>query len=265
VKQTISILGCGWLGKALALEMIRTGNVVYGSTTQEAKLEELASLGIKPFLIDLQQPWDANAAIFFKTDTLVICVPPKIKSGGTENYIRQMEKVHDLMQSYHVARVIFVSSSSVYPDLGRIVTEEDADRQSPLVRAEDFFLLREWQSVVVRFTGLVGPGRHPGRFLAEKKNLPGKNSPVNIIHQQDCVDIIKAIINGDIWNEVFNACADLHPSRSEFYTAAAQQLGLEPPQFDDHDQGSFKIVSAEKLKRSLHYQFRYPDPLGMLA
>ena len=43
----ISILGCGWLGKPLALALLNNNYAVKGSTTSFEKTQHLASLGIK--------------------------------------------------------------------------------------------------------------------------------------------------------------------------------------------------------------------------
>ena len=62
--------------------------------------------------------------------------------------------------------------------------------------------------------------------------------------------------------EIFNVCADKHPDRKTFYTKQALQQGLEPPTFSANIQGDFKIVSNQKLKDHLGYDFIHPDPMA---
>ena len=50
----------------------------------------------------------------------------------------------------------------------------------------------QFEAAVIRFGGLYGPGRHPGNFLARKKELAGASNPVNMIHLEDCIGIAKA-------------------------------------------------------------------------
>ena len=73
--KSISILGCGWLGKPLGAELIKSGYEVSGSTTQESKLHELEVLGIKPFLIKLDPQLSSGGTTehlaFFQADTLI--------------------------------------------------------------------------------------------------------------------------------------------------------------------------------------------------
>ena len=54
MNKTISILGCGWLGKPLAIKLIKKGNLVKGSTTSKHKFKEFDNLGIQPYLISLE-------------------------------------------------------------------------------------------------------------------------------------------------------------------------------------------------------------------
>lgn len=258
-------MGCGWLGKPFAATLVKEGYIVSGSTTQEAKLPELAALGIKPFLITFHPQAAGNDMnTFFEADILVISIPPRTRSAQPEIYLTQLEHVLQKAKEGSIQHILYISSTAVYPDLNRIVTEEDVDNESYLAKAEA--IIRSFASTtVIRFGGLVGPSRHPGRFLAGKKDLSGKNTPVNIIHQRDCIGIMKSIIGKQVWGEVFNACADEHPTREVFYTQASAALNLEPPQFVDGDSSPYKIVSSEKVKQRLAYTFVYANPIAMIG
>ena len=110
---------------------------------------------------------------------------------------------------------------------------------------------------IIRFSGLMGPDRFPGRFLAGKKEVPNGKAPVNMIYQTDCIQLIAEVINQDCWGEIFNGCADDHPTREDFYTKAALKLGLEPPTFSQTPTGQFKIISNEKSKTILGMKYQY--------
>jgi nucleoside-diphosphate-sugar epimerase len=256
--QSISILGCGWLGKALAIDLASKGYRVKGSTTSEHKLADLDTHHIMPFLVRFD-PYPQGECLeeFFNSDILIITIPPKRKSGQTVQYRQQVEAVLQQAARGTVKAILFISSTSVYPELNRVVTETDADPESYLVEIENILRSNSaFKTTILRFGGLVGPDRHPGKFLAGKKDLAGGNNPVNMIHRDDCIAIIDKIIGQNVWNEVFNACSDQHPSKKEYYGRASAELGLEPPEFSDH-QAPFKIVSSEKLKQALSYQFAY--------
>jgi nucleoside-diphosphate-sugar epimerase len=260
--QSISILGSGWLGKPLGAALSLAGYNVNGSTTSPAKLDELSSLGINPFLINLVPEITGETGSFFDCHVLVISIPPRTRQNTGEHYLHQIDNIIAGIQKGTGRRIVFISSTSVYPDSSSVVTENDADQSALMVRAEKLFIRnRDFNVAVLRFGGLVGPGRHPGKFLSGKNVAAGSN-PVNIIHLDDCISIIRTIIETECWNDIFNACADTHPTRREFYNQACKQLGVPLPVFSDVDH-PYKIVSSEKLRNTLNYRFHFPDPMKM--
>ena len=199
----------------------------------------------------------------FQSDFLVVNVPPRSRTGGVDEYLNQMNLVAQQLRSSPIRRVVFISSTAVYPDLNKTVGENDGDPSSALYIAEQIFLnMKSRTTTVIRFAGLVGPGRHPGRFLSGKE-VGGATTPVNIIHLDDCVAITRKILKAKI-NEhmVFNACADLHPTRKEFYAKMAELLRVPAPFFND-SVAAFKIVDSSRLKKFLNYEFIYNDPMQM--
>ena len=118
---------------------------------------------------------------------------------------------------------------------------------------------------IVRLAGLIGPGRMPGNFLAGKQNVPGGDQPVNLIHLDDAVGILSAICLRNIRNEIFNAVAEEHPLRRDYYAAAAAALGLPPPRFAADGGPPGKIVSGRKVRARLAYVFQHPDPSRLIA
>lgn len=273
-KETISIMGCGWLGLPLAEQLLQHGYTVKGSTTTPDKIESLLLKGITPYLLDLStDSLDESALMdFLDAQILVLNIPPHLRSDGGESYMQQMRLLLKKLLKSSVSRVLFVSSTSVYQDLNRVVTEEDivfTEEQQPdhmLLQAERLFQEREdWMTTIVRFAGLVGGNRQPGRFLAGKSGVPNGDGPVNLIHLDDCLAILGRIIEQDKWGQVYNACADNHPLRREFYTAAATSLGLVPPSFADMSETAFKLINSQKLKDDLAYQFIHPDPMTFFS
>ena len=255
VNQLVSILGCGWLGKALGRVLVDSCYRVMGSTTRAEKVSELESVGIIPFVFNVcELSSSSSMEEFFGCDVLVISLPQGGRKGKSEEYVGQIDAVMQAAKVGKTKNVILISTTSVYPNLNRVVTEEDADPQNPIVKAEAIVLESGIPVTVIRFAGLFGPGRDAGRFLANKRDVSGGNLPVNLIHLDDCVEIIKRIIENNVWNKVFNACADDHPIRKEFYTRAALAIGVEPPTFAD-DVKEYKIVSNARLKEVTGYEF----------
>ena len=95
------------------------------------------------------------------------------------------------------------------------------------------------------------------------KKPSNANAPVNLIHREDCLGILKAIVKQNARGEVFNGVCNGHPTRREFYTREAKKLGIDPPEFSDEPTTTNKIVGNEKIKSELGYEFVYPDPDSM--
>lgn len=265
--ETISVLGCGWLGLPLADYLIRNGYELQGSTRTPGELGVIESRGIKPFYLVLDPDLRGeNIEDFFKCDVLVIDFPPERREDIVEYHQAQISSLIARIKLSGIKKVLFVSSTSVYPDLDRDVFEdEQALPEKPsgaalLAVEKKLRDCTEFETTVIRFGGLIGYDRMPGRFLAGERGIAGGGAPVNLIHRDDCIRIIHRIIELDIWGETLNACADEHPVRKEYYIAQAEKLGLEPPLFNEGGRTGYKVVRSDKLKRLLQYEFKYPDP-----
>ena len=252
---SISVLGCGWLGLPLAKHLITNGFSVKGSVRSKEKLELLHSASVIPFLLDIDgEITDPSWAPFLDSDILIIAIPSKNQTG--------FSSLISALEPSSIKHVIFVSSTSVYSDNNAVVTEEvTASESSALFQIESLFSQSSaFTTTVIRFSGLVGYQRNPGRFFQKSgRSISNPDAPVNMIHQDDCVELITQIIKQEKWDEVFNACADSHPSKREFYTQATQRIGVNTPEFIESETQTFKIISNEKIKKSLDYEFIYPD------
>jgi nucleoside-diphosphate-sugar epimerase len=230
---------------------------VKASTRSVARLPTLAALPSEPYLVDIGRPADTIEG-FLQSTTLIV----NITSKDIDGFQWLLGKIEDSP----VEAVLFVGSTSVYPPDSGVVSEADAAESPhhPLLVIENLFRKsRGFRTTVVRFGGLIGPGRHPGRFFRGGKTLREPNNCVNLIHLDDCVNIIERIVSDGVWGETFNACADTHPSKREFYTRAASLAGAPAPTFDDAGDGPGKLVDSGKLQRVLGYRFRHPDLMAI--
>lgn len=251
--KNVSILGCGWLGKALAISLLEKGYSVKGSTTTSTKLDELSDVGILPFLVDIENL--ESSSDFFSSDVLVIAI--------TSKNVEAFRNLIQVVEQTIIQKVIFISSTSVYPNLNRVLTENDRLVDSPLVDIES--VIRSSNSLdwnIVRFAGLLGYERHPSNWFRNKA-IPQPNGFVNMIHRDDCIAIIEKLIAMEYPNEVFNACSNHHPTRRSFYTYAKLSKAMNPPTFVEDGEESWKIISSDKLQHQLEYTFKYDDLLSI--
>ncbi|MRT93493.1 NAD(P)H-binding protein [Ancylomarina sp. 16SWW S1-10-2] len=253
----ISVLSCGWLGESLAVNLLEKGFQVKGSTTSLAKKERLSEKGIEAFQLRFEDLNDEMIA-FLNSDILVLNL--------TIKDIELYKQFLPVLEQSPIKKLILISSTGVYKNSEKPVDENSELSESPWVAIENLMKGNtNYQTTILRFSGLFGGDRKPGNFLSGRK-VKNADVPVNLIHRDDCIQIINEIIEQDMWNEVFNCTADTHPSKRVFYTKAADVIGVERPIFDEEEgvNSSFKLITNEKLKRRLNYQFIHSDLLHSL-
>lgn len=263
MKQII-ILGCGWLGFPLAKSLLQKGFRIYGSTTSVEKISLLENTGITPFFIRLSDVTiEGEIASFLKnSEILIIDIPPKLRGNSSENFVGKIQNLIPFIEISSVKKVLFVSSTSVYSDDNKTITENtipnpDTESGIQLLEAEQLLQSnKNFQTTVIRFGGLIGEDRHPIQFLAGRTNLENPDGPINLIHQMDCIGIIEAIIQQDSkGNETFNAVAPYHPTRKKYYTQKAIELNLPLPEFNESKPSVGKTILSEKVALVLNYNF----------
>ena len=90
--MSVSIIGCGWLGQALATVLLSENIPVLASYQSQATLEKLNRLNIPATPLVLPLAVDINAIestsntvdvdqALFENDVLIIAIPPQIKKG----------------------------------------------------------------------------------------------------------------------------------------------------------------------------------------
>ena len=201
----ISILGCGWLGLPLGKYLVENGHSVKGSTTSESKLSLLSEIGIEPFLLNFSPQIEGNNLDnFLNSEILIICIPPRAGKFGEDFHVQQIESLIKYLPSSTIKSIIYTSSTSVYPDLNREMTEDDEVIENhALIKVENLLKSLPQNVTILRCGGLMGGERIPAKYFAGKTINTGK-IPVNYVHQEDVVQIITMISEQEFWNETFN-------------------------------------------------------------
>jgi nucleoside-diphosphate-sugar epimerase len=270
MKDTISILGCGWLGLPLAEFLILKGFSTKGSTTSPGRFPLISEKNIDTYLLHLNPDLNGKRADeFFNSEILIINIPPGGGDDKVKFHRKQVESILNKVRQSSIHKIIFISSTSVYGNINGEVTEEDEltpEKESgKALKLVEKILFNDdsFQKTIIRFAGLIDNDRNPVRYFAGRQNIPGGNIPVNLIHRKDCINIIYQVIMQNAWGEIFNACSDFHPTKREFYTASAEKLDLPAPEFIDTED-SYKIVNSAKIKNYLNLELIFPDPLMMI-
>jgi nucleoside-diphosphate-sugar epimerase len=267
-RPRISVLGGGWVGLPLAQHLQAQGYDVAVSRTTAAGALELSGLGLNAFELALTAETALLDSPFWQAPTLLVTVPPQRGKSEAEQ-LAQFGRLIERARASGVRQVLYVSSTSVYADDEPLATEATPPAPTKpggaIVYQLEQLLQREtaFRTTVLRFGGLIGYDRLPDSGAAILRRNRAADTLLNVIHRDDCVRIIHEIVLQGAWGEVFNACADAHPTRRAYYAAAAQARGFALPDLGPVQAQSYKVVSSEKLKAALHYQFSYPDPLAV--
>lgn len=271
--KKVAIVGLGWLGMPLALSLSARGWQVTGSKTTLDGVEAARMCGIDGYQLQLTPELvcdsdDLDALL--DADALVITLPARRTGDGDDFYLQAVQEIVDSALAHNIPRIIFTSSTSVYGE-----TEGSVKETSPLepVTASGRVLkeLETWlhdlpgTSVdILRLAGLVGPERHPGRFLAGKTNVTNGAHGVNLVHLEDVISAITLLLQAPKGGHIYNLCAPAHPTRAEFYSLMARQMNLDVPVFRTETQnGHGKLVDGNRICNELGFEYQYPNPLVM--
>ncbi len=265
MKKQISIIGCGWLGLALAKHLIEQNHVIKGSTTSQGKLELLKSVGIAAFYVEVSEEGikgDIENCLR-GSHILIINIPPGLRQNPSADFVQRMRFLFPFIETSTIKKVLFVSSTSVYADSEAMPTitentlpnpESESGRQ--LLEVENLLKGNQaFSTTILRFGGLFGDDRHTAKFLSGKTHLKNPDAPVNLIHLTDCIGICSEIIIQDAFGDTFNASTTPHPSRKQYYTALCDSMNLPLPQFDNESSSKGKLIASKKLLEVINYSF----------
>lgn len=260
--KSLTILGCGWLGWPLALKAVSQGVSTIGTTRSEEKKTLFQENGIQHQRFDAHAFSSDEITTLVQSEVMVVCFPPGLKSSSPGAYIQQVEKFTEAISKFSHLHVVWVSSTSVYPNTSQHWKESDPiEEPNELLRAEQIVQSQLKERVaILRMAGLAGSNRLLARHFAGKKDLANGNSPVNLVHQVDAVETVWFVCQKNHWGEILNVSSPIHPTRAELYGFECQKYGLEKPHFICLPSDPQKIVDSNVLISKFGFTFRFENP-----
>jgi nucleoside-diphosphate-sugar epimerase len=148
--ERILLLGCGYLGFAVAAQAQARGLRVSGTTRSQARIHELEAHGIEPIVLPELRA-EALASHLDRSTGLVATFPP---DGRTD------QSVAPVARGSHAA--VYVSSTGVYGNTPGVIDDStppapDSPRTQLRLDAEQFW--REAGATILRASAIYGPGR----------------------------------------------------------------------------------------------------------
>lgn len=256
-KKIIGILGCGWLGLPLAQQLVEDGHIVRGSTTQDSKLEKISKTGANAYIVQCEEDNCTGLATFLsQINYLIIALPPGVRTNPTRRFDLVIHNIQKEIIAQGVQNVLFISSTAVYGETeGTIVESTPTAAVSlsgkQLVECEQILQnAAAYETSIIRFGGLIGPGRHPIYNLAKRTQIDNPEGKINFIHLDDCIELIKRCIQYFQSGSVYNGVSPYHPTRINYFTEMAKKAAIQLPPFKKGE-GIIRTISSEKAEKNL--------------
>lgn len=243
------IIGCGYVGSAVARKWLEEGHEVAALTRSESHARQFAELGIQPIRGEVTQPETLQQLPEADTVLYAVGFDRSASRSRREVYVDGLEHVLSVMKK-RTQKIIYLSSTSVYgQSAGEWVDESSVcapERENGQIclSAEQLFEKQgllpgqaaggSATAVILRLAGIYGPGRLLARMEQIKAGEPLLGRPdawLNLIH---LADIVKTILrcDTDIHLSSHYLVSDSRPVlRQEYYETLAQLLGAPLPHF----------------------------------
>jgi nucleoside-diphosphate-sugar epimerase len=268
----IAVVGCGWLGQPLALSLQKSGHNIVATCRSQQKTITLSKLGFDSETFELGDELEhSRLSKLFSSEVLVLNIPVGRKTPKTEHFAQHMQALLKHAANSQIQNLIFISTTSVYGDNSGIITEQSPtypDTESGQINLAVEAMVRDYfagRSTIIRPAGLVGKDRHPATYLAGKTALLNPDNSVNLVHQDDVICAIQTVIEKNIWEQTLHLSAQQHPTRAEYYTWAAEKMGLSSPKFVEGTGVALgKKIDATRSLQILGLSLEYSSPFDML-
>ncbi len=237
MRREILIVGCGYVGMALARRERERGAHVRALARSSASTVRLQAAGIETAAGDLDDPSSLQALRLAGVCVYYLAPPP---STGMSDP-RMHAFLEALKPQAQPRRIVLVSTTGVYGDCGGQWVDEDrapnpqADRAHRRLAAEQ--ALQAWGEetgvalAILRVAGIYGPDRLPIERL--RKGLPvlrEEESPwSNRIHVDDLVTACLAAADSGRSGRVYNISDGNPTTMTDYFNRVAEAVGLPPP------------------------------------
>ena len=275
------VVGCGYVGLALARELVAQGHEVIGVRRDPGAAAALSEAGIQPWIADVSQ---ADAALpEGRFDWIIYCASAGRETSADAYRRTYVDAQRTLIARYsqegfRPAKWIYTGSTSVYGQQdGSTVketslTEPRTETAKILLEAERLLVeaaRAKFPAIVLRVAGIYGPARLPlmEKFLANQVRVlsPGTRA-MNMIHRDDVVGSILAALRNGRPGECYNVVDQEPVTEMHFYTWMAETLGKWVPRLHPDDDGPEaarerldRKVSNRRLTMELGYRLKYAN------
>ncbi|MBW4495659.1 MAG: SDR family oxidoreductase [Oscillatoria princeps RMCB-10] len=277
--MNVAIVGCGYVGTAVARHWRDLGCFVTATTTSDRRVAEVEEVAQRVAVTKPDSEASLLSAIQNQEAVLLSVAPAGDKQvdaeGYEQTYLGTAENlVAALKQSPTVKQLIYTSSCAVYGNTnGEWVNEESplspANRQAEILRDTEQVLLgaasENLHICILRLGGIYGPGRELkerfGRLAG--KTLPGTGEYfTNWIHLSDIVSAVE-FARANRGQGIYNLVNDEPVLARELADRVCVGYGFAKIEWEpaEHNSRAYSLrVSNQKLKAA-GYRFAHSETL----
>ena len=218
--KTFTILGTGWLGFELA-KAFKDDYLMKVSSRNEEKIKMYEEEGFSSYILN---------------------------ENKFDDYLGFLEKIYSHKKIKNIEKIIFISSTSIYPNIEGFFDEDFKieDSSSKIVfEAENLVLNRS--DIIFRVSALVGANRVSGRRLSNKV-VEYPTSVIKFVHRNDVIDATKFVIENNL-NGTFNLCCKEHPSKEDLYSFNAKKYDFALPIFSENKEFLNRTIDGSKIEQ----------------
>jgi len=260
------IVGCGDLGTQIT-RLLCEQNIQITALSRTEKIVK----GVKMLVGDVTKPASLTTLNTLNPNIIIYCVAA---NGQTDeqyqaHYVDGLKNIlNTQLQNNHLKGVMFVSSTRVYGQITDALLDENTLALpndfggERLLEAEKMLEALRCKTVVLRLSGIYGPGRLRMIHLAQSpERWPSQNSWSNRIHRDDAARFISYILQKIVADEEVNPCyivTDSKPSSQyEVLNWLAEKQNLSTTQ------SIFPIAGGKRLSNKAMlgtgFKLAYPD------
>lgn len=278
-RKQAFIVGCGYVGRRLALQLGKEYNL-YGLVRTTASLKSLRSAHVEPIMLDLDKLGKQDLSpVWFRNCTLFYFAPPRADGESDvrlHRFLNLLETIPDTM--------VYISTTGIYGNTHGAVVDESSpvnpQTQRAMRRVSAEHITRIWctenkvRRVVLRVPAIYGPGRLPlDRLRKQEPVIRADESPIiNRVHVDDLVQACLAAALNPQARGIYNVSDGNACSMTEFLRLVAELANLPMPAEIPLDEAQLSYspeflsyldesrrVDNTRMRKELGVQLRYAD------
>lgn len=264
-----AIIGCGYVGSAVAKHWRAQGLDVLVTTTRQGRVAALSELSSRVEVLKASER-DRLKAILRDRQVVLLCVASKRDGNYADIHLGTAKAMAQVLPDTAVEQLIYTSTCSVYGEHnGAWVTElmpprPLTDNGKIIEHTEETLLSATTPGrkvCILRLGGIYGPGRTLEKIYSRAAGTtrPGKGEEgTNWVHLNDIVGSIDWAKQKSL-SGLYNLVQDEVPTIRSLIDRVCDRYRLAPVQWDESQPSTRKNIRISNAKlKSTGYEFVHP-------